>query len=120
MNITPHESDDCKTLVEWMDYQGFRFSHLAQETYTKSWAQKAKNKAMGVRKGVLDYLIIIPQHKTQTKRPLLLFLEMKRKKGGRVSEEQQEWIDAIQGAGVLAFVCRGVDEAIETLEDLMK
>lgn len=84
------------------------FTHLAQETFTLSWSAKAKNKRQGVRPGVPDYLIVLPY--------CLLFIELKRTKGGKVSSEQQKWIDDINKSGTplkrhFAFVVKGFDEA---------
>jgi hypothetical protein len=40
-----------------------------------------------------------------------LFIEMKRTKGGRTSEEQREWIAELNKAGYRAVVCKGWEEA---------
>lgn len=107
------EEIECVALTNYLELlkeQGkvIVFSHTAQETYTKSWKQKNKNKRMGVRSGVPDYLIV-------TKKKLL-FIEMKRKKGGVVSKAQKEWIKAINGVGGNAVVCRGFEEAKKVIE----
>lgn len=119
-NTTPLEEDECRTLVEWMDWNGLKFSHMAQETYTKSWKQKAKNTALGVRKGVPDYLVIIPQEKSASNLSELIFIEMKRQNGGRLSEHQKEWIEAIKDCCTPVYVCYGADEAIDILSGYIK
>jgi hypothetical protein len=45
-----------------------------------------------------------------------LFIEMKRVKGGRLSAEQREWIDALQARGFEAVVCAGFAEAKKEVE----
>lgn len=114
----PTETQDCMALVEWMEAKRLRFSHVPQETYTKSWSIKVKNKRMGVRKGVPDYLIILPQDdRHETSR--LLFIEMKRKgtSPSDVSPEQRAWLaDLNDVLGVTGVVCKGLDEAIAAIE----
>lgn len=95
------------------------YSHIPSSTYTESWSQKNKNKAMGVRPGVPDMLIVTPDR--------VLFLELKKEKGGVVSIYQKEWIEAInyiakgtayaQGISqVVAKVAHGWDEAKQEID----
>lgn len=126
----PTETQDCYALTEWLELQVRLgrvrcFSHVPQETYTKSWAVKTKNRRMGVRKGVPDYLVVIPTRATRhqldgtTRTMRLLFVEMKRKNASPsdTSPEQLSWIAALgQVAGVEARVCKGYDEAVAFIE----
>ena len=85
------------------------FSHVPQETFTKSWVTKNKNKAMGVRSGVPDMLIVFPHS--------VLFLELKRLKGGVVSQAQATWLEALSATGkVTAKVACGWDQAKEAID----
>ncbi len=89
------------------------YSHIPSETYTKSWSVKLKNKRMGVSSGVPDYLIVFP-HK-------IIFIELKREKGGVLSQSQKVWIDALNKASTEAYVCKGFTEAKEVIDQcLMK
>jgi len=112
INITKSEEEECKMLVEYLDTtKKYTYSHIAQSTYTNSWKVKNRNKAMGVRSGVPDYIII--------KNKTLIFIEMKREKGGTVSPSQQEWINALNKCKkIKASVCNGVGEAINLLENI--
>lgn len=67
-------------------------------------------KAEGVRKGVPDLFLAYP-HKGYAG----LFIEMKRRKGGRVSDAQKAYIEALRGHGYAVVVCRGCDEAFDAL-----
>ena len=108
--IIPTEADEQKVFVQWLELMGYKFSRIAQETYTPYWGQKIKNKQLGVRRGLPDLLIIVNN--------TLVFIEMKRKSGGAISEEQQGWCDALNHCdGVTALVCRGADEAIEFIKN---
>lgn len=85
------------------------YSHLPHETYTTSWAAKRKNTSEGVKSGVPDYIVI-----TKDK---VLFIELKREKGGVVSEEQKLWISNLEGKTTVASVCKGF-EASKAFIDL--
>ncbi len=99
-------------LVQYLELKGYLFSKLAQETFTKSWAIKMKNKMSGVRSGVPDMLIVLPNQK-------LLFIEMKRAKGGRTSEDQIKWIKALNNCrGVIAVEAHGFEEAKKFVDQL--
>ena len=111
--IIPLEHDEAVPLAEYLDIlkkQGRieLFSHIPNETYTKSWNTKRKNKAEGVRAGVPDYIIV-----TKTK---VLFLELKRVKGSTVSSEQREWFDKLGGKETVSAIAKGFDEAKEFVE----
>lgn len=99
-------------LVQYLEIKGLMFSKLAQETFTKSWGIKMKNKMSGVRPGVPDMLVILPNHK-------LLFIEMKRAKGGRTSPEQVKWIKALNDCKeVTAVEAHGFEEAKKIVDHL--
>lgn len=102
----PSEDFECKAFVRWLETQPkLLFSHLAQSTPTTPQAA-ARNKAMGVRRGVPDYIIA---HK-RTKRKL--FLEMKRVRGTKPRPDQRRWLKALRGV-----VCYGAKEAIATTKE---
>lgn len=99
-------------LVEWLELMHFKFSKLAQETFTRSWNIKIKNKQSGVRPGVPDMMIILPGQ--------LVFIEMKRAKGGIISEAQQTWIKELNKLpAVTAVVCHGFEEAKTTIKEIL-
>lgn len=64
-------------------------------------AVAAKLKATGVFPGVPD--LYVPEWR--------LWIEMKRKKGGRVSDAQKAVIEILEKIGHTVFVCKGFDEA---------
>jgi len=120
----PTEDEECYVLVEWLELNKFLFSHLAQSTYTGFKTQKHNSK-MGVRRGVPDYLIIIPYWYTKSHNNTLLFAEIKAKKKEWThnSEEQIEWekeINACNNVNTLAKLFYGADEAIDFIHSLKK
>jgi len=107
------EDEECFLLAEWLNLKGYKFTHIPNETFTKFWSVKIKNRKLGVSKGFPDYAIIVNNK--------LIFIEMKRLKGGQVSEHQKEWIDALNLCdGVDVYVCKGFDEAKQIIENYKK
>jgi hypothetical protein len=104
------EYHESVILASWLRARGLVFSHIPNSTYTPSHAAKAKNKAMGVSKGVPDYLILLPGR--------VVFVELKRRHGGRVSPEQLEWGEALVKSGASFSVCYGAMEAIAFIQEL--
>lgn len=98
-------------VASWLRVRGIRFHHSPNETYTKSFKQKAANKRKGVSPGFPDFLVRLPKG--------LVFIELKRIKGGRTSEEQVEWLDDLRGVSLAAEVCKGAKEAIKLLEGFL-
>lgn len=114
MNTVPLEIDEQKTLVQYLELKGLKYSAIGHDMYSTSWKQKSRNKQIGVKRGLPDMLVIVNGH--------LLFIEMKRQKGGVVSDHQKSWIAALNnetGDCVQAFVARGADEAIQIVDNIM-
>jgi len=113
MPIIQTEFEEQKNFCEWLTLKNIKHSSIPNSTYTKSWSQKMKNKQSGLNPGLPDLLICLPN--------ILLFIEMKRTKGGVVSEVQKEWIDTLnEYPSVYAKVCKGYDEAVKFVEDCLK
>jgi hypothetical protein len=108
-NKTPSEYVEGLRLVAWLKSQGLLFSHLPLSTWTPSFSQRMKNKASGVEPGVPDYMIL-----TATK---LIFIELKRRKGYKVSPAQLTWLERLNSLGIPAKLCRGAEEAIEFVKE---
>lgn len=113
--IIRSEDDECLALVEYLNILKLKkkvisYTHVPNETYTPHWSQRTKNKALGLASGFPDY-IVLGQKK-------ILFIEMKREKGGKTSVEQKLWIqDLDRYSDTSATVCNGFREAKEYLDD---
>lgn len=113
-----HEEDDLtEEVTKYLDllkmqHKVIEFTHTANETYTRSPKQKARLVAMGVRSGIPDMIIVTWGG--------VLFLELKREKGGIVSDSQKRWIEAINNAGnqggVCAEVACGLTESLSVID----
>jgi hypothetical protein len=49
-----------------------------------------------------------------------LYIELKRRHGGKVTPEQREWIDDLSKQGYAAIVCHGFDEAVSVIEEYLR
>ena len=132
----PYEDQEQEAFVKWLDDNGYPRFRVPNETYTKSHKQRIKNKKLGVSSGVPDLAVVVTN--TGTRRvyvetldsddsadydqPIsrLVFIEMKRKKGGVTSENQKKWIKTLNEAGIQTVVCKGCDAAIEFIESITK
>ena len=70
----------------------------------------ARLKAEGVVKGVPD--LFIPEWG--------MWIEMKRQKGGALSDDQKDWIAYLQSRGYKAVCCKGADEAMKAASERNK
>ena len=127
----PTEDQEQEAFVQWLRLKGYPHFRVPNETYTKSWSQKAKNKKLGVSSGVPDLFVAVPfppphliiAHKDrddEVRNKTLVAIEMKRKKGGVTSANQKQWIKTLNEAGIQTVVCKGCDAAIEFIESITK
>lgn len=65
-------------------------------------AEAAKLKAMGVKPGVPDLFLPIPKRGYKG-----LFIELKKVKGGIVTDEQHEWFIFLPSQGYYSVIARG-------------
>ena len=107
------EEQEQQLLVEYLELKKIKFSALPLSTYTKSWKVKNRNKRIGVRAGIPDMLCIVNNR--------LIFIEMKKEKGGVLSDYQKSWIDELNKCeGVMAVVCKGFNEAKKVIDKQLK
>ncbi len=111
LNLTPYEGTDQARVCDWLRSKGCLFYAIPNDG-KRSPAMAAKAAATGLQKGMLDLCIAMPRAPYHG-----LYIEMKRKEGGVVSEWQKYWIDALRSQGFRVEVCRGYDAAIRVLED---
>lgn len=110
--MVPTEDQEQKAFVQWLRFKGYPHFRVPNETYTKSFKQKAKNKALGVSAGVPDLFVCVPHGECYE----LVAVEMKRRKGGVVSAHQKEWLATLEQSNIKTTVARGCDEAMDFIE----
>lgn len=113
----PLESDEQKVFVKWLRLMRIPHTSVTNEQQMSSQNKKmammqgAKAKAMGKSKGFPDMMIVLQEK--------CLFVEMKRVKGSTTSKEQKAWIEALNGLGHSASVCKGAEEAIKFVKGFL-
>lgn len=118
--ITPSESQEQKALFEWAEYAKRIYPELALMFHIPNGGSRnpveARNlKYQGVKPGVPDICLPVGRGKYHA-----LYIEMKRKKGGRASDVQRGWIAALNRAGNKAVICKGWEEARQTILNYLK
>ena len=108
--VIPTEAQEAQVLVSYLRLKGYKFTHIPNETGSSQEARRraVRMKQQGTSKGFPDYLII-------TKAGLIA-IELKRRKGSRITPEQLEWLDALNTSGTFAAIAHGAAEAIEIIE----
>jgi hypothetical protein len=118
----PLEEEDHIALAELLDYAKILYFHTPNELMVKNLPDKQRwrilNKMikMGAKSGVPDFVIL-------TRPPLMpearaVFLELKRRKGGKVSPTQANWHKALRSEGFSVIVAHGFDEAVKKLKNI--
>lgn len=112
----PSEDTEQTWLFEWAEMQTGKYPELALMFHipnggSRHKAEAAKLKAMGVKRGVPDICLPVPRWKFCG-----LFIEMKKQHGGKVSQEQKEWRNALRRQGYCAIICNGFENARENIE----
>jgi hypothetical protein len=105
--IVPSERHECARFVQWLRNNKLPFTHIANET--DSVKLGIRNRLMGVSKGVPDYMILVNKG--------VIFVEMKRRIGGKTSPHQKEWVSQLTLRGIPVKVCRGFDEAVSFVKE---
>lgn len=114
-SASPTESQEQAALFEWAELVKRKHPELAMMFHipnggSRNVIEAAHLKAQGVKAGVPDICLPVargPYH--------ALYIELKRKKTGKVRIEQNRWIKALNDQGNLAVVCWGMEAAQQTI-----
>lgn len=111
----PTEEQEQAAVIEWKKIMMGRFPELRWLHHVPNGGERhpavaAKMKAQGVEPGVPDLDLPVARCGYHGLR-----IEMKRQKGGRLSDDQKEWLDGLNANGYLALVAHGAEEACEIL-----
>ena len=113
--IGPTEDQEQIALFRWADclsgaHPELRtLFHIPNGGY-RTPVEAARFKAMGVKAGVPDIFLPVARKGYHG-----LFIEMKRLRGGRLSDAQRGWIEALKRCGYRAEVCHGWEAASEVI-----
>ena len=121
----PTEREEQVKLAKYLDSLGLLWCHVPNEGhggYGKGAQIKgARLRAEGLKSGVPDVLIFSQCSVVSDKEELHrsgCAIELKRQKGGRVSDSQKEWLAGLRRAGWVAEVCNGFEEAQKLIKEL--
>ena len=115
----PTEDEEQSNLILWTQTQKKYpelnlFFHIPNGG-KRSKSEAARFQAMGVKPGVPDLFLPVARGGYHG-----LFIEMKRQKGGRVSEHQRKWMEQLERQEYKVELCCGMQEAKEVLEEYLK
>lgn len=118
-NMTAKEGAEQATLFNWAKMKAWQHPELNLMFHIpnggKRSATEAKRfQAEGVKAGVPDVFLPVPRGEFHG-----LFIEMKRREGGKVSQEQKTWIADLQEQGYKAAVCKGWEAAAAVIEEYL-
>lgn len=121
-NTTPLEKEEQIAFVEYCEVNGicvvstqngFKMPKVAfnYAAYSKTL------KKMGLSKGFPDLIIL---EKNKSKSHEVLFIEMKRQKGGRLLPEQEEWLQKLDDKDYCVGVAKGYESAVRILQKYLE
>ena len=129
--VLPTEEEECAWLFNWAALTRWRGrpvskvlvhipngAYLGADPKTRAITM-GKLKSMGLQPGVFDYIVPVPVM-AQGRIVPGLWLEMKRTKGGAVSDDQKEFRDSMQALGWRCEIAKGWIEAAKIIDDHLK
>ena len=117
--LIPTEDEEQMAVIDWAErmtpiYPALKLLHHIPNGGKRSKAEAGRFRAMGVKSGVPDLFLPVPRGKFHG-----LWIEMKRTKDGKVSENQKWWLKALNSLGYSAQVAYGAEQAIRQLEEYL-
>lgn len=114
-DFVPRESGEQEALMDWANRESGRWPELALLYHIPNGGSRNEIEAMrlrrqGVKSGVPDLCLPVARGGRHG-----LYIELKRKQGGRISPNQSAWIMALNAQGYAATVCRGFEDARDTI-----
>lgn len=120
MGTLPTEAQEQRTLFEWaavmaQRYPVLRLMHHIPNGGGRNPAEARNLRAQGVRPGVPDIFLPCARGGRHG-----LYIELKRQRGGRVSAEQREMLEALRREGYAAVVCEGWEAARDAILEYLE
>ncbi len=109
------ESVEQICLFRWAMYQEGKYPELALLYHIPNGGKRCittakRLKAEGVKSGVPDLHLPIAMNGYHG-----LYIELKKKEGNSITENQDRWLKALNAQGYYAVVCKGWEEASKTI-----
>ena len=118
--INPSEAQEQTWLFQWAEaMKVLRWPEVDLMFHvpnggSRNPAEAARLKAQGVKPGVPDLFLPIARNGYHG-----LFIELKRKTGGRTSPEQERMVRKLNQQGYKAVVCKGWNAAADIIEEYL-
>lgn len=118
--LVPEETEEQQALFQWAVYQMGRYPDL-EWMYAvpnggyRNKATAARLKAEGVKSGVPDICLPVPHGHYHG-----LYIEMKRRKGGKESDNQKRWKAGLRQNGYRVELCKGWEQAVAVILNYLK
>jgi hypothetical protein len=113
--FVPKEYDEQCIVFDWArrfcNLDGIDMMYATMNGVRLPIGLARKMKRAGLKPGPLDINIDVARRGYHGLR-----IEMKRLKGGVLSDVQKDWIERLNAEGYLAYVCRGAQEAIDEIK----
>lgn len=109
MKLVASEADHQHVFTQWLDLNQITYFAVPNGG-KRGWKAQRQAKKEGIKAGVPDLVVLLYQR--------AVFIEMK-KKGGRVSPKQKEWVSQLQLLGYDVAVCYSSQEAREFIEGIL-
>lgn len=111
----PTESAEQQCLFRWAAYQSGAYPELELLYHVPNGGSRRKSeagrfKAEGVKAGVPDLCLPVARGGYHG-----MYIELKRKKGGRTSPDQECWMKALRGQGYFVMLCEGWETAAKAI-----
>lgn len=111
----PTESDEQQALFRYCSVEMGRYPELEMLAHIPNEGKRSKAtggrlKKEGLRKGYPDIVLNV-----SSKDYHALFIELKRRKGSKKTQEQKDWIRKLNEYGYAAVFCYGWEEAWEVI-----
>jgi hypothetical protein len=112
--LNPTEDHEQEVVAQYLDLLKVLWCHVPNGGM-RNQIVAVKLKRQGTKRGVPDILIFDPP---PCGGYVGCAIELKRKKGGTLSEEQKDWRDDLRMCGWFTAVCKGADEAIFLIQKM--
>ena len=113
----PLETEEQQALFQWVGYQLKQYPELEllYHISTEGRRNPRRAKAEGIKAGVPDLCLPVPRGNNHG-----AYIEMKRRKGGRITQEQIAWMERLKAQGYAVACCAGWEPAAKFLLDYLK
>lgn len=115
----PTESVEQQCLFRWAAFQSGRYPELKLLYHVPNGGSRKKSeagrfRAEGVKAGVPDLCLPVARGEYHG-----LYIELKRLKHSKTSEDQKAWIEKLNEQGYCAVVCKGWEAAAKVITEYL-